>query len=132
MYEFATAEQIKALIRSHLSDNPEQFAALALQIAAHEARQGHVDLAHDIRQLVDKSKLRHKVVVLPNDLQGLILSGRPDVPLSALVLNETMKQKVERVILEYRQQNKLKSFGLSHRRKLLLSGAPGKIGRAHV
>ena len=121
----ATAEQIKALIRSHMSDNPEQFAALALQIAAHEARQGHVDLAHDIRLLVDKSKLRHKVVVLPNELQGLILSGRPDVPLSALVLNETMKQKVERVILEYRQQNKLKSFGLSHRRKLLLSGAPG-------
>jgi hypothetical protein len=52
----ATAEQIKALIRSHLSDDTERFYTLALQVAAHEAQQGHGALAHDIREIVDKAK----------------------------------------------------------------------------
>ena len=37
----ATAEQIKSLIRSHLSDDNERFHTIALQLVAHEARQGH-------------------------------------------------------------------------------------------
>ena len=52
----ATAEQIKSLIRSHLSDDPERFFSMALQVAAHEAKQGHTALAHDIREIVDKSR----------------------------------------------------------------------------
>jgi len=42
-------EQVKALIRSHYNDNSEQFFATVLQIATHEARQGHSELAHEIR-----------------------------------------------------------------------------------
>ena len=41
----ATAEQIKSLIKSHFSDQQEQFCTIALQLAAHEARQGHQSLA---------------------------------------------------------------------------------------
>lgn len=37
----ATADQIKALIRSHWSDEPERFITIALQVAAHEVCQGH-------------------------------------------------------------------------------------------
>jgi hypothetical protein len=44
----ATAEQIKSLIRSHLSDDDERFYTLALQVAAHEAQQGHGEPAQDI------------------------------------------------------------------------------------
>ncbi len=33
----ATAEQIKSLIRSHLSSDPDRFITVALQMAAHEA-----------------------------------------------------------------------------------------------
>ena len=40
----ATAEQIKSLIKSHFSDQQEQFCTIALQLAAHEARQGHQSL----------------------------------------------------------------------------------------
>lgn len=122
----ATAEQIKALIRSYLNENPEHFITTALQVAAHEARQGHADLAHEIRQLVDVAKTKPKVVVkFPNELSGLIFSDKPEVPLEALVLNEDLKVRIERIILEFRQQNKLKRHGLTHRRKILLSGAPG-------
>lgn len=122
----ATAEQIKALIRSHLNENPEQFITTALQVAAHEARQGHGELAHEIRQLVDRAKAKPTVVVkFPNELSGLVFSEKPEVPLEALVLSGDMKARIERIILEFRQQNKLKSHGLIHRRKILFSGAPG-------
>ncbi|HHW44632.1 MAG TPA: ATP-binding protein [Desulfotomaculum sp.] len=122
----ATAEQIKALIRSHLNEEQEQFITTALQVAAHEARHGHTELAHEIRQLVDRAKSKPVVVIkFPNELSGLIISEKPAVPLEALVLSKDMKARVERIILEFRQQNKLKSHGLTHRRKILLSGAPG-------
>jgi SpoVK/Ycf46/Vps4 family AAA+-type ATPase len=45
--------------------------------------------------------------------------------LSALVLPEQLKGRIERIIREYRQQGRLKTHGLSNRRKILLSGPPG-------
>lgn len=122
----ATADQIKALIRSHMNENSEQFITTALQVAAHEARQGHSNLAHEIRQLVDMAKSKPTVVVkLPNELNGLISSETPNVPLETLILNEELKARIDRILLEFRQQNKLKRYGLIHRRKILLFGAPG-------
>lgn len=58
-------------------------------------------------------------------MHGLTLSEKTDLPLSALVLPAKLKERIERVIHEYRQQHKLKTHGLSHRRKLLLVGPPG-------
>ena len=124
----ATAEQIKALIRSHLSMNAEQFYASALQIAAHEARQGHEALAHEIKTMVDRAKSRPtptNVIAFPQELSGLILTEQPARPLASLVVNDALKSRIKRVILEFRQQHKLKQHGLTHRRKLLLSGEPG-------
>ncbi len=37
----ATAEQVKSLIRSYGSSDKERFYTIALQVAAHEAKQGH-------------------------------------------------------------------------------------------
>ena len=125
----ATAEQVKSLIRSYGNADQERFFTIALQVAAHEAKQGHATLAHEIRELVDKE--RHsahkylKVVPFPKDLKGLVLTEEPDVPISALVIEPVMERRIQRVIHEYRQQNKLKSHGLSHRRKILLVGPPG-------
>jgi len=124
----ATAEQIKSLIRSHLSDDDERFYALALQVAAHESQQGHGELAHDIRDIVDKSrKARGGNVLLkfPQEMMGMVLSEKTDTPFSALVLTAELKDRIERIIHEYRQQGKLKKHGLSNRRKILLSGPPG-------
>lgn len=126
----ATAEQIKSLIRSHLSDDDdERFYSLALQVAAHEAQQGHGDLAHDIRDIVDKSRRARGGNVLlvrfPQDLAGMVLSEKSDTPISALVLPDSLKERIRRIIHEHRQQAKLKNHGLSNRRKILLSGPPG-------
>ena len=122
----ATAEQVKLLIRSHFSDQPEQFYTIALQVAAHEAKQGHTSLAHEIRTLVDKAKARPgKIVPFTPDLSHLVLSSEPRERLSTLVLSSDMCGRIERILREFRQKVKLEKHGLSHRRKILLAGPPG-------
>lgn len=123
----ATAEQIKALIRSHLNDDAEKFYTVALQLAAHEAHQGHGALAHDIRTIIDQARRERgpRVLKFPQDLRGLVLSEEPEVPKSALTMPKILMSRVERIIHEYRQQHTLKSHGLSHRRKVMFVGPPG-------
>lgn len=123
----ATAEQIKSLIRSHLEEDGERFYTIALQLAAHEARQGHAALAHEIKGLVDKSRTKRKqaVVRFPNELEGLILTEEPKERLASLVLEAGQRERIERILTEYRQRDALKNHGLDHRRKVLLSGPPG-------
>lgn len=124
----ATAEQIKSLIRSHIGDDDERFYTLALQLAAHEAKQGHGALAHDIREIIQKSRRArggNKLIKFPQDLSGMVLSEKSDIPFATLVLPENLKSRIQRIIHEYRQQAKLKKHGLSNRRKILLSGPPG-------
>lgn len=123
----ATAEQIKSLIRSHFSDDPERFSTLALQVAAYEAQQGHGAVAHDIRRIVDKARKEKgpKILKFPQDLRTLVLSEESLVPMVSLVLPQKLQDRIKRIIHEYRQRDKLKSHGLSHRRKVLLIGPPG-------
>ncbi len=122
----ATAEQIKSLIRSHSSDQPEQFFTIALQVAAHEAKQGHQNLAHEIRALVDKAKERPtRIVPFTPELDRLVLASKPKERLGFLVQSDEMRGRIERILREYRQKEKLKKYGLSHRRKILLAGPPG-------
>lgn len=122
----ATAEQIKSLIRSHVSDQPEQFFTTALQVAAHEAKQGHQSLAYEIRAMVDKAKARPvRVIPFTPDLDHLVLTSEPKERLGALVQSDEMRVRIERILREYRQKAKLEKHGLSHRRKILLAGPPG-------
>jgi SpoVK/Ycf46/Vps4 family AAA+-type ATPase len=123
----ATAEQMKALIRSHFNDDPELFYTIALQVAASEAQKGHGEVAHDIRKIIDKARQTRgpKLLKFPQDIRGLVLSEEPTVPMSAMVLPPTLTNRIKRITHEYRQQHKLKSMGLSHRRKILLIGPPG-------
>lgn len=122
----ATAEQLKSLIRTHFSDQPEQFFTVALQVAAHEAKQGHESLAHEIRTLVDKAKARPgRIVPFTPDLNHLVITTEPTVRLSDLVLSAEMRGRIERILREFHQKSKLEKHGLSHRRKILLAGPPG-------
>ena len=52
----ASAEQIKALLQSHMDGDDERFFSVAMQVAAHEARVGHGKLAVELRALVDRGK----------------------------------------------------------------------------
>ena len=55
----------------------------------------------------------------------MVFSESSDTPLSALVIPDIFRERIQRIIHEHRQQEKLKKHGLSNRRKILLSGPPG-------
>jgi SpoVK/Ycf46/Vps4 family AAA+-type ATPase len=96
-------------------------------LAAHEAKKGHTSLAHEIRDIIDKSqqnKIKSTISFLP-ELGGLVITRTSVAKKASLVINTKLKDRIIRIITEYRQQSKLKSFGLKHRRKILLAGPPG-------
>ncbi|WP_286978954.1 AAA family ATPase [Aminobacterium sp. UBA5514] len=123
----ANADQVKLLIKSHFNDEQERFYTVALQIAASEARQGHAALANDIMKLIEKGKRerRSNVISFPRDLRALVLTTIPDISYSALVVPQKMRKRISRILHEYRYMDKLKAYGLKHRRKILLIGPPG-------
>lgn len=122
----AAGEQIKALIKSHFDNESERFVTLSLQIAANRARLGHTILADDIKKIVDKHKLSlPRLKAFTTDLQGLIIEREPNNRISDLILSDELRERIKRVLLEFRQKDKLQRHGLSNRRKLLLSGPPG-------
>lgn len=132
----ATAEQIKALLRSHSDRDDQRFYATALQVAAQEARQGHRKLASDIKEMVEKSQAKGSLglalakptplVQQPKgDLGGLLELTHSSVRISELVLSAEVLERFHRVLLEQRQKDRLSQFGLLPRRKLLFTGPPG-------
>jgi len=130
----ATAEQIKGLLRSYIAGDGEQFLTISMQVAAHEARRGNNNLARELRELIDEAKRqvvnRGHRPALPiarpvGELADLLAVSYPKTRLSEMVLPEATQAALSRVLTEYRQQDKLRSHGLSARRKLLLVGPPG-------
>ncbi len=130
----ATAEQVKALLKSYSEGDREHFFSVALQIAAHEARAGKGKLAQELRDLVDDIKHKQSagrtVGAVPiarptGELASLLGVAYPKTCLSEMVLSSDSRVQIERVLREYRHRHKLRSHGLSARRKLLLIGPPG-------
>lgn len=123
----ATADQVTSLIRTHYSNQREQFSTIALQVAAHEAMQGHKSVALEIRELVDGAKVKDydRIVPFTTELEHLVRIGNNDVKLSQLVVSDILKSSITRILTEYRQRAKLERFGMTYRRKILLAGPPG-------
>lgn len=53
-----TARHIVTLLKSHIAGDEDRFLSIAMQLAAHEARQGHGKLAQELKDLVDAAKSR--------------------------------------------------------------------------
>lgn len=122
----ATANQLKMLVKSHFEENNEKFNTIALQIAAHEARLGHTNLANDIRKIIESSKNnKPRLKNIDSNLQGLLLEIYPQERLSDLVVSPQIKERIERIIHEFTYKDKLFKHNLENRRKILLSGNPG-------
>ena len=62
----AEASHIKSLIKSFAEEDDQRFYAIAMQIAAAEARKGNQLLAEELKLLIDKAKVgkRHSQAVL--------------------------------------------------------------------
>lgn len=140
----AASEQIKSLIRSFGEGDESRFYATAMQIAAAEARQGHTAVAEELKRMIDKAKLgKNKenglIKKLPvnsaqKELNDLLELVRPNVKLNDMVLSKEVRISLQRVLDEQLKTELLESHGLTARKKLLFTGAPGcgKTMSAHV
>jgi len=131
----ASADQLKALLKSHIESDDSRFFSVALQIAAHEAKLGHGKLAEEMRALVDAAKSRRsadsitkKAIPISQprgELSNLLEVSYPKARLADMVLDDAVATGLKRIILEQRNFSKIRGHGLSPRRKLLLLGPPG-------
>lgn len=133
----ATADHVKALIRSHAEGDDERFYAIAMQVAAQAARQGHTKFAQELRDLVDQAKARVKSVLsgqrtkpVPiiqprGELAGLLTAAFPKSRLSDMALDVAVRSRIDRILVEQRRRETILAHGMSPLRKLLLVGPPG-------
>jgi len=133
----AKADQIKALIRSHTEGDDTRFYAIAMQVAAQAARNGHGKFAQELRELVDRARERAKAAAatpgtkpIPmaqprGELAGILTVGYPKTRVADLALEDDLHQRIDRVLLEQRQRDRIREHGFAPLRKLLLVGPPG-------
>jgi SpoVK/Ycf46/Vps4 family AAA+-type ATPase len=128
----ANSRQMIALLKSHVRRDEKEFLSIAMEMAAAEARQGHAQVAQILKDLIDEAKRRPEppnkpVLVVPNrsELGSLLFTTESEVRLSDMVLPEELAYRLGRIILEQRQQSRLREHGLRPRRKILLIGPPG-------
>lgn len=129
------AQQLIALIKSHVKGDDERFYSLVLQLAAAEAKRGHAAVAEQLKELLEQAKSPRPRVVFSHgpipvasvrsDLASILSVQNPKTLLSSMVLDDALLSQLQRIVHEQRQRARLKTHGLNPRRKLLLTGPPG-------
>lgn len=103
----ASADQLKALVKSHISRDDNQFYSVAMQVAAHEAKVGHGKLAEELRDMIDAAKARAvpgepgKLVPLARprgELANLLEVSYPKNRLADMVLDPAVVEQLQRII----------------------------------
>ena len=127
----ARAEQLKALLKSHVEGDDDRFFSAAMQVAAHEAKLGHGKLAEELRSIIDDAKSRRGAgslvpIARPRgELANLLEDSYQKVRLGEMILGKELSEQIQRVIREQRHAGRILEQGLVLRRKLLLLGPPG-------
>src|SRR3989338_7756991 len=102
----ASAEQLKALLKSHIEGDEGRFLSIAMQVAAHEAKLGHGKLAEELRDMIDAAKSRSqnlagvgKLVPLNKsrgELDGIFSFSYPNPRLYEIILDDSVSMKLKR------------------------------------
>ncbi|MCA9183448.1 MAG: ATP-binding protein, partial [Planctomycetales bacterium] len=131
----ASAEQLKALVKSHIERDDQHFYSVAMQVAAREAKVGHGKLAQELRDMIDAAKARISPAdamgnLLPlarprGELANLLTVAYPKNRLVDMVLDTDVAEQLGRILKEQTHHSRIREHGLSPRRKLLLVGPPG-------
>jgi SpoVK/Ycf46/Vps4 family AAA+-type ATPase len=131
----ATADQIRALVKSHSEGDDDRFYSVAMQVAANEARKGHAEFAAELRDLIDRVRARAAAatggsVPIPlatpqGELAELLAVSYPETRLVDMILADELRDRLQRILDEQRQMGLLKGHNLQPRQRLLLTGPPG-------
>jgi SpoVK/Ycf46/Vps4 family AAA+-type ATPase len=132
----ANADQVKALVKSHADGDDTRFYSVALQVAARAARSGQGHFAQELRDLIDElrkdaqRRAGRRGAPVPvaqprGDLAGLLSVSYPTSRMADLVLEDDVREQLERVVVEQRQHDRLRAQGFRPLRRVLLIGPPG-------
>lgn len=134
----ATARQIAAMLNSHVQGDEEQLLAIAMQVAASEARRGRIEVSEELRSLVDEARSKrrrsHQRLDLDapvpisrprGELQSLLDASYPKVSLGDVVIRSDVREKLERLVLQQLHRTRLREFSQVPASRLLLVGPPG-------
>ncbi len=135
----AGAKQVIALLTGHVDGDNERVYTIALQIAAAEARQGHVKTAEALRKLVDSARTEEgdRSAARPRlasatplskprgELEDLMLASHSDTKLSDMTLTDAIRARLNRLIIQQQNRGRLREYGQRPSSKLLLVGPPG-------
>lgn len=123
------ASQILALIKSHVEADDVRFREIALQMAASEAKSGHVVLSRNITDLINCSKTPRFVAkcftALNSDVSEYVMGVDDSFGMDNIVCPDKVRNKLNRIIREYKQRDLLYKNNLTNRRKILLAGPSG-------
>ena len=114
--------QVTALVDAHVSRDHDRFRAVTLQIAANVATRSAPG-ADKLRKLVDKYQAA-ALIPLPS-AHGLFFVPPHLSPFEDMVLAPSVRERLDRVVVESRRQGELFVKGLTPTRKLLFAGKPG-------
>lgn len=92
----ANGEQVKALLNAYYNSDDARFKTVALQIAASEARAGHALLAREIKEILEKSNSKNRIIRMKNDNQ-LFQCSMVEHKEMELVVSEEIKIRIERI-----------------------------------
>jgi len=123
----ATADQIKSLIKAHNDNDNEKFKTVVLQIAAYEAKRNHETLARELKKLAEKTGNARANILHFNQMQNnpMLTMSIPTERLKDLIVSDEIHDRIKRILNEFKNRNKLRSYGMSNRRKILIEGKPG-------
>jgi SpoVK/Ycf46/Vps4 family AAA+-type ATPase len=122
------------MLRSRAEGDEDQFLAIALQVAAAEARQGRRTNAEQLRAAVeelrrgggsDKPSVSVSLARPRGDLEGLLDLREPSLRLSRVVLADALRAKLDRVVLQQERRAWLREGNRVPLRRLLFAGPPG-------
>lgn len=129
------AQQILSLLRSHNARDDRRFLSVAAQLAEEAVRKGHVRVAQEMHELIAEARshigaLEFSREPVPlakprGELAGILSASFPRLKLNDLVLPTLLGSRLSKLVREQLERARLGDFGLSPRRKILLSGPPG-------
>ncbi|MBD2600165.1 AAA family ATPase [Microcystis viridis] len=125
-------KQLKRLFQAFKERDDVAFYRAAESLIADELAANHHALAQELQQVLGKQPLKqipqNGLRLLPKDRRSgedLVILEESSIDSTQIVFNQETKAKIERVLDEHRQRQKLAKYGYLPKTKLLFWGPPG-------
>ena len=129
----SNTKQILAMLESRAENDDERFFAIALQVAAAEARSGRRETANALRDAVEEARknspARQRVpvsIATPRgDLADILVLRKPKYKLSDVALSKSLGDQLAVLVNEQAKREWLREHGKTPNRRVLFVGPPG-------